>query len=87
MNEMTTMNPHECMGKAEPAKAILENMDVILKDLGSELVRIESAIYSPMPCEERSEPRDECILETLNRQRNKAVDLLNLAVHIREGLW
>lgn len=86
MNEMTTMNPRECMEKAEPAKAILENMDAILKELGSELVRIDSAIYSPRPFEDGSEPRDECMLGTLNRQRNTAEALLKLAIHIREGL-
>lgn len=89
MNEMTNMIavPGADMQKPESAKTILENMDAILKELGSELVRIDSAIYSPRPFEERSEPKDECMLETLNRQRNTAEALLKLAVHIREGLW
>lgn len=75
------------MQKPESAKTIMENMDAILKELGNELVRIDSAIYSPRPFEEKSEPKDECMLETLNRQRNTAEALLKLAVHIREGLW
>ena len=74
--------------KTEPAKAILENMDAILKELGSELRRIDGAIYSPNnDGSDANEPRDECMLGTLNRQRNMAEYLLKLAVHIREGLW
>ena len=89
MNEMTNMIavPGADMQKPESAKTILENMDAILKELASELVRIDSAIYSPEPCVERSEPQDECMLATLNRQRNTAEALLKIAVHIREGLW
>lgn len=87
MADMMNMNPSECLEKTEPAKAILENMDAILKELASELVRIDSAIYSPKPCEERPEPQNECMLGMLNRQRNTAEGLLKLAVHIREGLW
>lgn len=75
------------MQKPESAKTILEDMDAILKELGNELVLIDSAIYSPRPAEERSEPKDECMLGMLNRQRNTAEALLKLAVHIREGLW
>ena len=89
MDGMTNMIPIQCadMQKPESAKTILENMDAILKELANELVRIDSAIYSPRPFEEKSEPKDECMLETLNRQRNTAEALLKLAVHIREGLW
>lgn len=72
----------------EPAKAILENMDVILNELGNELKRIDDAIYSPGKVEcDVNEPRDECLLGTLCRQRNAAESLLKTAVHIREGLW
>lgn len=87
MDEMTTMNPCVDLAKPESAKTILENMDAILKELGGELERIESAIYSPQPFEDRTESKDDCMLETLNRQRNTAGALLKLAVHIREGLW
>lgn len=69
------------------AKAILENMDAILKELMGELERIDGAIYSPRPFEEKNEPREECLLETLLRQREVAQSLLDLAIHIREGLW
>lgn len=71
----------------EPAKVILENTDAILKALSGELARIEEAIFSPKPCKETKEPADECLLGTLNRQRNVAEELLRTAVHIREGLW
>lgn len=89
MDGMTNMIPIQGadMQKPESAKTILENMDAILKELANELERIDSAIYSPRPFEEKSEPKDECMLETLNRQRNTAEALLKLAVHIREGLW
>lgn len=73
--------------KQEPAKMILENIDAILNELANELDRIDSAIYSPKPFEDRIEPKDESMLETLNRQRSTAEALLKLAVHIREGLW
>lgn len=88
MNEM--MNINACVDgieKPESAKTILENMDAILKELENELTRIESAIYSPKPFDEAKEPKDECMLGTLNRQRDMAEGLLKLAVHIREGLW
>ena len=75
------------MQKPESAKTILENMDAMLKEVANELVRIDSAIQSPRPFEERSEPKDECMLGTLNRQFDMAEGLLKLAVHIREGLW
>lgn len=89
MDEMTNMRAVPCaeMQKPESAKTILENMDAILKELANELERIDSAIYSPRPFEEKSEPKDECMLGTLNRQRDTAQGLLKLAVHIREGLW
>lgn len=72
----------------EPAKTILENMDAILKELGTALRQIDGAIYSPSNdgCD-TNEPRDECLLGTLNRQRNLAESLLKIAMHIREGLW
>ena len=73
--------------RQETAKGILENMDAILKELMGELVRIDEAIYLPKPFEEKNEPRDECLLETLSRQRDTAQALLRLAIHIREGLW
>jgi len=87
VDRMMNMNPCEGLEKPEPAKTILENMDAILKELGNELERIDSAIYSPKPFEDRTDPVDECMLGTLNRQRNTAEALLKLAVHIREGLW
>ena len=73
MNEM--MNINACVDgieKPESAKTILENMDAILKELENELTRIESAIYSPKPFDEAKEPKDECMLGTLNRQRDMA---------------
>ena len=73
--------------RQETAKEILENMDAILKELMGELVRIDEAIYSQRPCEEKNEPRDECLLETLSRQGYTAQALLDIAIHIREGLW
>lgn len=84
--EMATCEPTE--NKPETAKAILENMDAILKELANELRRIDDAIYSPKNVgENANEPQQECFLGTLDRQRNTAEDLLHLAVHIREGLW
>ena len=71
----------------ETAKSLLENMDAILKELSAELRRIEGAIYAPMPLEDAKDASDECMLETLKRQRNMAGQLLKTAVHIREGLW
>ena len=84
--EMEACEPTE--NKPETAKAILENMDAILKELFNELRRIDDAIYSPKNVgEDANEPKQECFLVTLNRQRNVAESLLHLAVHIREGLW
>lgn len=88
---MNTINPPVCDAndvRLEPVKTILENMDAILKELGAELRRIDDAIYSPENdgCDV-TEPRDECLLGTLNRQRDLAASLLRTAVHIREGLW
>ena len=84
--EMTTCEPRDT--KPKPAKAILEEMDGILKELATELRRIDDAIYSPKNVgENANEPKQECFLGTLDRQRNVAEDLLHLAVHIREGLW
>lgn len=90
MNEYETLTGTTCgnLPKTEPAKVILENMDAILNELGQELVRIDSAIYSPRVAEERErDPADECLLGTLNRQRATAQKLLDLTIHIREGLW
>ena len=84
--EMATCEPRDT--KPETAKSILENMDAILKELGSELRRIDDAIHSPSNAGcDANEPQDECLLETLNRQRNQAESLLRIAMHIREGLW
>jgi len=76
----------------EPAKPILENMDAILKELGTELRRIDDVIYSPSNVNSNSvcdvnDQQDDCLLQTLGRQRNLAESLLKIAVHIREGLW
>lgn len=78
--------------KPETAKAILEEMDAVLKELFNELRRIDDAIYSPKYSPENvgenaNEPKQECFLGTLDRQRNTVGALLHLAVHIREGLW
>ena len=74
--------------KIESAKSILENMDAILNELGNELRQIDDAIHSPGKVErDATEPQDECLLGTLNRQRHIAEKLLETAVHIREGLW
>ena len=86
--EMTTCEPRDT--KPETAKCILENMDAILKELSNELRRIDDAIYSPKNVgngEDSNEPKQECFLAILNRQRNVAEALLHLAIHIREGLW
>lgn len=81
LNTLPTNEPRET------AKSILENMDAILNELSAELRRIENAIYGPKPLEDPKDHPDECMLETLNRQRNTAEQLLKTAVHIREGLW
>lgn len=86
--EMATCDPRDT--KPEPAKCILENMDAILKELSAVLRGIDDAIYSPKNVEntkESNEPKQDCFLETLNRQRNVVQSLLDLAIHIREGLW
>lgn len=71
-----------------PAKAILEDMDAILKELGNELRQIEDAIYSPSnDGRDPNEPQDNSLLQTLGRQRNLAENLLKTAAHIRDGLW
>ena len=75
----------------EPAKSILENMDAILKELGTELRRIDDVIYSPSNVNSNSvcdvnDQQDDCLLQTLGRHRNLAESLLKIAVHIREGL-
>jgi len=86
--EVATCEPGDT--KTETAKSILENMDAILKELFGELRRIDDAIYSPKNDEigpDLKDPKQECFLGTLDRQRNTAEALLHLAVHIREGLW
>ena len=84
--EMPTCEPRD--SKPETAKAILEEMDGILKELANELRRIDDAIYSPNNVgEDSNEPKQECFLGTLDRQRLVAKASLDLAVHIREGLW
>lgn len=84
--EVATCEPENA--KTETAKSILENMDAILKELFAELRRIDDAIYSPRNVEENAnEPKQDCFLVTLDRQRNTAQALLALAIHIREGLW
>ena len=86
--EMATCEPTENKPKPETAKTVLEEMDGILKELFNELRRIDDAIYSPKNVgEDANEPKQECLLGTLDRQRNVAEALLHLAVHIREGLW
>ena len=90
-DEFVKVNSAECVNtepKPETAKSILEHMDVLLNELKNQLSYIESAIYSPKPKnEDGREPMDECMLGTLNRQRNKAEEILKTAIHIREGLW
>ena len=72
----------------ETAKDILVNMDAIHKELANELRMIDDAIYGKEPIVEgTNELVDECLLGTLNRQRNTAENLLKKATHIREGLW
>ena len=87
--EMATCEPRD--GKPETAKSILEEMDAILKELHDELRRINDAIYSPQNVESTigsNEPTaPECLLGTLSRQRSVAKASLDLAIHIREGLW
>lgn len=76
--------------KTKTAKSILEDMDVILKELSDELLKIDAAIYSSKNVENSkvlNEPKQECFLGTLSRQRYAAETLLHLAIHIREGLW
>ena len=54
--------------ETETAKEILENMDVILKELFAELRRIDDAIYSPRSVgEDSNEPKQDCFLVTLDR--------------------
>lgn len=85
--EMPTCEPRDT--KPQTVKSILENMDVLLTELSDELRRIDDAIYSPKSegTVDSDEPKQECFLGTLNRQRNVAQALLDRAIHIREGLW
>jgi len=87
--EMATCELTE--NKPETAKSVLEEMDGILKELSTELRRIDDAIYSPQNVEntvKSNEPTaPEGFLETLNRQRCVARDSLAFAIRIREGLW
>lgn len=86
----TTMNPAaEMIAEEQPAKVILERTDGLLDELANELRGIEDAIFSPesrdrMPLIQ--EP-DNCLLDTLKRQNNAAYELLQIAAHIRKGLW
>ena len=84
-----TLNGAEVpVNKQETAKMIFENMDAILDELSGQINSIEAAVYGKkLKNEDAREPADECILGTLNRQRNMAEQLLKTAVHIREGLW
>ena len=77
--------------KAEPAALIMEDMDVIIKELGKELSEIDDAIYSPsnansMRVVDDTQANGFCLLGALNRQRYTAQRLLDTARHIREGL-
>ena len=87
--EMATCEPVD--GKPETAKSVLEEIDAILKELSDELRRIDDAIYSPrnvgVNANDSNEPKQDCFLGTLNRQRLVAKASLDLAIHIREGLW
>lgn len=86
--EVPTCDPGD--SRVETAKGILENMDAILKELFNQLRMIDDAIYSPQNTrsgENSNEPKQEGLLEILDRQRNYAESLMYLAVHIREGLW
>ncbi len=85
----TTCEPQERAIPTENAKVLLENTDAILHELDDLTRAIESGIFSPLPCgvEENREPRDECMLGTLNRQRHKTEEILKRVIHIREGLW
>ena len=74
-------------GSLEPAKAMLENTDALLKELASELDHIEFAIFGKERPMETKETCDTSMLETLNRQKNVAETCLRTAIHIREGLW
>lgn len=72
-----------------PAKVILEKTDGLLDELANELRSIEEAIFAPkqeckMP--PTQEP-DSCLLNTLKRQNEAACVLLQIAAHIRKGLW
>lgn len=76
------------VNKQETAKMIFENMDAILDELSGQINSIEAALYGQkLKNEDVREPVDECILGTLNRQRNKAEEILKTVIHIREGLW
>lgn len=73
---------------SETVKSILENMDSILKELDTELRSIHDAIYGERDDTKNEPPQSgECLLETLGRQREEAVMLLELTKHIRESLW
>lgn len=74
--------------KRETAKMILENMDAILNEIENQLWLIDAGICNPKQKNgEVKEPVDGCMLDTLQRQRNKAEEILKIAIHIREGLW
>lgn len=73
----------------EPAKVILEKTDGLLDELANELRCIEEAVFSPKPQSGMppiQEP-DTCLLATLRRQNTAVRVLLEIAIHIRNGLW
>lgn len=84
MNENTTAVEIDDV----PAKVILEKTDGLLDELANELRSIEEAIFAPRPQEIPSiQEQDSCLLATLKRQNNVALELLEIAAHIRKGLW
>ena len=72
----------------ETVKSVLEETDGILKDLANVLRMVDDAVYGKSPAvEENGEPHDEHLLAILYRQRKTAWELLDKALHIKEGLW
>lgn len=75
---------------SEAAKEILDTTNNILNELSHLLCMIDDAIFGPkIKCDEPTNQNisDECFLSTLNRQREKAKEMLVVADHIRGGLW
>ena len=72
----------------ETVKGVLEETDEILKDLANVLRMVDDAVYGKSPAvEENGEPHGECLLAILYSQRKTAWELLDKALHIKEGLW